>query len=456
MLAIAGTSAVVVTLAQFLSRPLVFGEDPLAEARWIAGAEEAFRLDPPQRIGGETLGLYITEDSRFVLFTEVGVREAERMRASVQPEDLNKTIPRLPEQLPLRYWDARSGGVGTIMEYDPRENYFSVEATVQPLQLVLLSLESAKTVERGYIVADFRHAKTLLLPKLDSVYVPSMAVLADSETVLFWNTVFEEGEDPLESFGTTLVYVYDHRAGRLVAEHALGDVDIFVNQGRPYLYEALVKRYWSFDPRTGRRELLESVPDFNHDLGDGGRGGQKSLNIRSEEMANQGGSYRVRGHFLEAVGAPEERFDRWADVWLGSEDQYQDVALAPNESFLVHTGELGTYVRRIERVPIEVFLSAASREMRDEAVEKAKMSSLATLMYSGDYDDSLPMAHNFTEAVLPYTKNMSVLEGFDYLLDSAPAPTFGDPADTVMGTVETPFGRAEAMLDGSVRWVPYD
>jgi hypothetical protein len=464
--------AVVAALAQILSRPLMFGEEPVPDARWIAGAEEAFRLSPPQRIGGQSLGWSITSDSRFVLFTELDDRDAERLRSSVRLEGEAGETASLPSQLPLRYWDRRSGRVGTIMEYDPRGGSLVLMETIEPLPLVLLVYEDER-VEREYVLADFRHAKTVRLTSVNSGFVPEVGVLADGETVLFWETVYDGDFDSWASLELerVVVQVYDHRAGRLLASHTLEGVDLTIEDGTPYLYQVSLKegadpqnfsvedieeKFWEFDPLTGGREPLEASQIPETEVVEADLEYSPALTIRKEELSSGGGTHQIRGSFLEAVEPPEERFARWAQVWLGAAGQFKTIDLSPDEGFVLYAGDFGTYVQQIERMPMEEFVAEASRQVRDEAVQNAKTSALGMIMYSSDYDDTLPMAHNFKDAVLPYVKNFSVLEGFNFLLNGEGTTTFDDPATTLAGTVETPFGRAEAYLDGHVEWVPYD
>jgi prepilin-type processing-associated H-X9-DG protein len=51
-------------------------------------------------------------------------------------------------------------------------------------------------------------------------------------------------------------------------------------------------------------------------------------------------------------------------------------------------------------------------------------------------------------------KNSSILEGFVYTFKGGKLSDVDKPAETVLGYIEGPGGRAVAYLDGHVKWVP--
>ena len=76
-------------------------------------------------------------------------------------------------------------------------------------------------------------------------------------------------------------------------------------------------------------------------------------------------------------------------------------------------------------------------------------------MYSNDYDDNyVSNAGNWQNQIEPYIKNMEMLDGFNLTFPGGSALSVENPAETVMGFLEGPGGRAVAYADGHVRWIP--
>lgn len=88
-----------------------------------------------------------------------------------------------------------------------------------------------------------------------------------------------------------------------------------------------------------------------------------------------------------------------------------------------------------------------------------KQMGLAFMQYSRDYDESFPLAHNWAEALWPYSKNQSIFycptrgdSHWGYALNSRAAPTshveMYAPADTVLA-FESDANRINAIDSGT-------
>ena len=85
-------------------------------------------------------------------------------------------------------------------------------------------------------------------------------------------------------------------------------------------------------------------------------------------------------------------------------------------------------------------------------MSRAKMVATGMMIYGSDYDDCLPLANNWQDAVYPYMKNMDLMKGFNYLLSGQNMTEISNPAQTVLGIISTEYGEAVAYVDGHVVW----
>jgi hypothetical protein len=88
------------------------------------------------------------------------------------------------------------------------------------------------------------------------------------------------------------------------------------------------------------------------------------------------------------------------------------------------------------------------------ALSNGKQLGLAVLMYSQDYDEVLPSPEGINDRLLPYLKNISLFDGFNYTFPGGPLANVAKPAETELGWVNGPGGRAIIFVDGHVVWRP--
>ena len=88
------------------------------------------------------------------------------------------------------------------------------------------------------------------------------------------------------------------------------------------------------------------------------------------------------------------------------------------------------------------------------AIQNAKQVGLGILMYTQDYDEMFPPETDFAQNLGPYLKNDSVFQGFSYTRPGVNMAAISEAAQTVMGYVAAPGGRAVLFTDGHVVWEP--
>jgi prepilin-type processing-associated H-X9-DG protein len=86
------------------------------------------------------------------------------------------------------------------------------------------------------------------------------------------------------------------------------------------------------------------------------------------------------------------------------------------------------------------------------AISNAKQAGLALLMYSQDYDETLPTGDDINTKLAPYLKNTDPLDGFSYTYPGGKLGDIANPSETVLGIVSGPGGHAIVYADGHVRW----
>ena len=105
----------------------------------------------------------------------------------------------------------------------------------------------------------------------------------------------------------------------------------------------------------------------------------------------------------------------------------------------------------LDKVAFEELLARARKK---KTITDAKQVGLALMMYCQDYDEEFPPSGaNLTETVNPYLKNEDILNGFQFTYaGSRKLAEIEKPAETILGHINGPGGRAVVFADGHVRW----
>jgi prepilin-type processing-associated H-X9-DG protein len=129
--------------------------------------------------------------------------------------------------------------------------------------------------------------------------------------------------------------------------------------------------------------------------------------------------------------------------------------LSPSYNAVSYRSQGSEMIRPLVKVSLEAYKQARVAALRSKIIDRAKQVGLALLMYANDYDDNyVSNAGNWQSQVEPYLKNMNLMDGFNLVFPGGSATAIENPADTVLGYIEGPGGRAVAYADGHVRWIP--
>jgi len=151
---------------------------------------------------------------------------------------------------------------------------------------------------------------------------------------------------------------------------------------------------------------------------------------------------------ISASDAPDTELTLVTSDGSGSE-------LSPKLNGISYLYQGSLMVREMAKVPLEAYLRAKEEALKAKLVNQAKQVALALIMYSNDYDDvMLSNAGDWQSQLEPYMRNKSLTDGFNYTFPGGNANSIADPANTPLGYISGPGGRAVAYADGHVRWVP--
>ena len=114
----------------------------------------------------------------------------------------------------------------------------------------------------------------------------------------------------------------------------------------------------------------------------------------------------------------------------------------------------GAYILPFEPVDIDWLNKMMATKAKLQAMNKAKQIGVALMIYSADYDDMLPLNTDWQNSVDPYLKNRDMLNGFNYILNGNDLTKLDNPQNTMLGSFDTPYGRAVVYADGHVKWEP--
>ncbi len=123
--------------------------------------------------------------------------------------------------------------------------------------------------------------------------------------------------------------------------------------------------------------------------------------------------------------------------------------LAANGSGVLYTAQ-----NRAWFTPLSVVTKAAFlQEMRQYALQNAKLVALGIMMYVQDYDEKFPGAGGDTkDVIMPYLKNEDSTDGFNYSFEDKTLASITNPADTEIGSIAGIGGSAIMYADGHVKW----
>ncbi len=126
-------------------------------------------------------------------------------------------------------------------------------------------------------------------------------------------------------------------------------------------------------------------------------------------------------------------------------------ALSSNNSSLAYTLDNVLVVRDMVPAPLELIRQAREAAERAVTLSNAKQVGLAMIMFAVDNDDNLPGGLT-TDQLIPYLKNADLMNGFVFTWGGGNIGKIENPAETELGYVTGPGGKAVIYADGHVKW----
>lgn len=121
--------------------------------------------------------------------------------------------------------------------------------------------------------------------------------------------------------------------------------------------------------------------------------------------------------------------------------------------WVAYLREGSLYMREILEMPEAQFAAMRDEVERRDALQRGKQAALALLMYANENDDVMPGPNDDVVKLMdPYIKNAAAVAGFVYTFRGGTITGVEKPAETEIGYVQGPGGRAIVYLDGHVVW----
>ena len=124
----------------------------------------------------------------------------------------------------------------------------------------------------------------------------------------------------------------------------------------------------------------------------------------------------------------------------------------PSAAWFVRNHQL--FTRSIEAMSLAEYEAHVRKSVQEQAMNRAKTVATAIMIYCSDYDGATPANPNWQDAVKPYLRDATSMNGIVYLGEGKPLSEIENPSSTFMGFLDTPYGRVNMAWDGSARWVP--
>lgn len=159
-------------------------------------------------------------------------------------------------------------------------------------------------------------------------------------------------------------------------------------------------------------------------------------------------SATVRSLWLQSAVAGES-----GRALLCAEGEYGQVS--PQGDSVLYVSQRAAWVSSLLRMPKEAYTKAKGAAERMVSLSKGKQIGLALMMWAQDHDEKLPGQDGVHDQIKPYLQNDSMLQGFTYLFTGGSLADIKAPAETLIGQVEGPGGRALIYADGHVKWKDY-
>lgn len=157
------------------------------------------------------------------------------------------------------------------------------------------------------------------------------------------------------------------------------------------------------------------------------------------------------GPFLQASTFDSERKLKRCQISQTNASSFEGSETGASIAFYSEGAVFAVSVEPIDKVAYEQMLARAEQ---NDAMMEAKQTMLAVLMLAADNDDRVGAATEVGSQLGPYLKNASIMSRFTFAYEGTlDFSKIENPAEFVVGHIQTSRGRAVAYADGHVKWV---
>ena len=401
-----------------------------------ANASRAVLMAPPQPLcGGEVRQMAWTADGGYLVL----VRET-------RPDPLVASIPSARSELIV--WGRKSGRARTLLAFDADATKVEridpmggSERFLMTTTERVVDASGTATFSRIVLVSAASGVSTPISLTREERGGPLVEAVASTDRPVGFLERIDGTSKRVRAFGG------DGKLGpELSVERTSGLT--FDRQGRG---RQISRRP---DPATGKTRLMVRSLDLT--TGEGGEWQpfkplpepEEGLLSVKENSGTVAKSVRAPSLFLELKG--------------GKDDESGVISTDATEAQLSPKGDAVAYltggmavVRTLTPLDRKAYDDALRAQMIAEAVQRAKQVGTALVIYASDNDDVFPPNDGDVNAKLaPYLKNDALLQGFVYSFHGGSAVDIDRPAETEIGYVDGPGGRAVIFSDGHAKWVP--
>ncbi len=131
-----------------------------------------------------------------------------------------------------------------------------------------------------------------------------------------------------------------------------------------------------------------------------------------------------------------------------------EVIFSLRNDFVVYQDAGALLIREIKPIDRLLAEKLSFDDLKKKLLNKAKQCGLGFIIYGSDNDDILPGAEGWENKLMPYMKDRNMMRDFNYSFRGGDVSKVVDPANTELGFVVGPGGRAVVYVDGHAKWVP--
>lgn len=412
------------------------GQDIAKDA--VFSEKEAFLMLPPTAISqGETVKLSWSDSGRYllVLRRDEGITPALLKTFFTQAQP----VPPAPA-FSVGLWDARNSKF-TEMWRQSSENGIVDFAWFAGTQSALIWLFSPRTQTLSLQRLDAQAGTMRPITEGFLAEAPPVVSLLRPVAAIHGMKV-TEGRRGYEA---TLQFVDASGALSKALSRKGGEGAMWTSTGL-YAYHGRLPqetKWTGIDPATMSEEELDLVPkpEFKPPAQN-----PVELASASQAISARDTSARLSPIWLRSIVRSKKQF---ALVCADA----QAVELAPDLESIAYVSQGVTMVRPIVRVPRAMVEAAMEAAEKARLISNSKQVALAFLMYSMDHNDTLPGGADALSLIEPYLKNAGISDGFVYTFAGGDLTKVDRPAETILGYIQGPGGRAVAYVDGHVRWI---